>query len=318
MSQKVYQIEQHVKDPNPRNPTWRQVCKKIGRCVKAGACERWIKYKNLPYMKEVPPTMNFPRKVLKDGTMLAHVGVVKSYITSTATEDADALKAADMILYTVDPDMEITAFALLRFSGADMEITVICSREGVSGKPLVLRALEIAREKKKRYAKLHALRHVLDYYTRFGFQRRGVWGMGNNVDGWPMEKNLSSRLNWTLEPSKKSVPPPTPEPVTTTSPKSLKRPRMTDSTPKPFSVNSLVWAKLGSHKPWPARVIEPHASHLKNKHEPNNIPVGFFGESSFAWVHPSRLTPYAPGNDRPERRSKNKALLQAIRHANAI
>lgn len=304
---RVYEIEKNGKSFF----TWRQVRGKINQCVQHGACQRWMRYENLPYMKEAPPTKNFSQEI-RHGVIMTRVGVEAPYIST------DALEKADMILFSLYPNAEISAFALLRFYDTDMEISVICSREGVSAKPLVLRALEIAREKKKKYAKLHALRHVLDYYTKFGFHRQGMWPTGNNIDGWLMVKDLlSSTSNYVSEPSSKikKTMPPTPEPERMASPqKSQKRKRVTHThTPSMhFPVNTLVWAKLPSYPSWPARVIEPLKSHLAKRKQSHHVPVAFFGDTAFAWVPPSQLTPYALNDQHPSRHSREKRLRHAI------
>lgn len=87
----------------------------------------------------------------------------------------------------------------------NMYIDVICSRKPFSGRPLLERALQLARGWNFKTVSLSALPHVIDYYTRFGF-RSGEddpcdpeWQQGRSGSkkhGYKFRKCLLNRVNY--------------------------------------------------------------------------------------------------------------------------
>lgn len=102
----------------------------------------------------------------------------------------------DVILYKRREGGGLGGFLLGQYQGGRVYIAVVCSNEPGAGKALIQEALTLGRAKGFQRAGLHALPHVTEYYPRFGFRFPEGERVGDNVDGYYMEKNLSNTVNW--------------------------------------------------------------------------------------------------------------------------
>ena len=135
------------------------------------------------------------------------VGVDRGYMMR------DSVDHADTIFYTRAKTGELVAFLLATWHdpqpgvldrcGANaskeyvyptLETTVVCSHPDHSAKPLMLESFQEARRRGIRMAELCALRHVKEYYPRYGYISTSP--EGNVVHGWPFAKNLENPQNY--------------------------------------------------------------------------------------------------------------------------
>ncbi|XVF16392.1 hypothetical protein REPUB_Repub10bG0027600 [Reevesia pubescens] len=81
-----------------------------------------------------------------------------------------------------------------------------------------------------------------------------------------------------------------------------------------FSAGDFVWGKIRSHPWWPGQVYDPldasdYAVKVKQK---GRLLVAYFGDSSFAWCHPSQLKPFEENFEDMSRLSNSKNFLNAV------
>ncbi|KAK8484384.1 hypothetical protein V6N13_094131 [Hibiscus sabdariffa] len=82
-----------------------------------------------------------------------------------------------------------------------------------------------------------------------------------------------------------------------------------------FSAGYLVWGKIKSHPWWPGQVYNPtdasdYALKLRQK---GRLLVAYFGDSSFAWCHPSQLKPLEENFEDMLKLSSSKNFVNAVR-----
>ena len=308
----VHVLEKTYRRQDETSSEWRRMMVTIGHLLAKGSCKRWYPHANLPYKNRVPI---LPQLIQTEkGVQKVHVGVAEKYVKE------EAFSKADMVVYTFGSHGDVNAFALLRFKGfLAMEIIVVCSLEGASAKPIILKALEIARKKNRRYAYLYALRHVLEYYPRFGFKLHDIKN-GNNIDGWLMTKNLQNKTNWHPSTTQRTKLPlaaiPKPLNPVRRPPQTVKKSKYPSSAHPMDSKKNLVWAKYGSYAWWPAQIIQPTPKHLSQPHNPKDVPVVFFDKhDNIGWIKPSLIVPYQDPRSAEFRAVSNGELSKAIRDA---
>ncbi|XP_007031489.2 PREDICTED: uncharacterized protein LOC18600773 [Theobroma cacao] len=81
-----------------------------------------------------------------------------------------------------------------------------------------------------------------------------------------------------------------------------------------FSAGDFVWGKIRSHPWWPGQVYDPsNASDYAVKvRQKGRLLVAYFGDSSFAWCHPSQLKPFEENFEEMSRLSNSKNFLNAV------
>lgn len=305
----VHVLEKTYRRQHEASSEWRRMMVTIGHLLAKGSCKRWYPYKDLPYKNQVPVHPQLIKT--EQGVQKVHVGVAERYVKE------EVFSKADTVVYTLGQNNDINAFALLRFKGfLAMEIIVVCSLPGASAKPIILKYLEIARKKNRRYVHLHALRHVLDYYPRFGFKLHDIKD-GNNIDGWLMMKNLKNKTNWHPSTTQRTQLPlaaiPRPLNPTRRSPKKSKYPSLAHPMD---SKKNIVWAKYKNYPWWPAQIIQPTPKHSSQPHNPKDIPVVFFDKhDSIGWIQPSRIVPYKDPRSTEFRAASDSGLQKSIRDA---
>ena len=299
-------------NPRKADPQWRNLIAQISSSIGQGMCTRRISYDDFPYKNTIPvPEYMFPK-----GQKFRNVGVDKKYIR------VEILDKVDTIVYTLGHDMyvkkpQVTAFALLVWKGVDVEILVACASDKKnlkgSARPIIEKALKLARDRKMKTAELHALRHVMGYYPRFGFHRVGSLKNGNDIDGWLMKKNLTNMVNW--HPSSSTSKPSLP---TAAKPKAPMLPKRRNYSS--FPVDSIVWVKQNSYPWWPAQVKAPSVVQQRLRHAHGDVFVAFYADtSSYAWVHPKYVHLYTRHPDHRKHVTvggKNAHLKRSIEKAN--
>ncbi|GMJ09362.1 hypothetical protein HRI_004605400 [Hibiscus trionum] len=81
-----------------------------------------------------------------------------------------------------------------------------------------------------------------------------------------------------------------------------------------FSAGYFVWGKIKSHPWWPGQVYSPtdasdYAVKLRQK---GRLLVAYFGDSSFAWCHPSQLKPFEENFEDMLKLSSSKNFVNAV------
>ncbi|KAK7316451.1 hypothetical protein VNO77_35494 [Canavalia gladiata] len=84
-----------------------------------------------------------------------------------------------------------------------------------------------------------------------------------------------------------------------------------------YAVGDYVWGKIKNHSWWPGQVYDPSdASHLALKlKQKNRLLVAYFGDSNFAWCHPSQLKPFEENFDGLVKQSGSIAFVNAVQEA---
>ncbi len=247
----------------------------------------------------------------------SYVGVRKEYIY----EDEGALDKADMILILrqrgLSKTRDMKGFLLMQFRPIDriMYTDVVCTARDAPGKKLIHASLAIARMAEMEFANLRALRHVIDYYKRFGYTQK-MDEPGNDTDGYYFRKQLKNKLNWrNTPPIIEMLPPPPPQkrqrvvtPSTPPPPPKKKKQRVVvHPSTSPYSLGQVVWGKIESYPWWPARVALPGPTSPKRPSAKHTF-VTFFYDDTVAWLAPTRIKP----GTLPQPESKNVAYTSKM------
>lgn len=300
-------------NPRKADPQWRNLIAQISSSIGQGMCKRRITYADFPYKNTIP----IPEHMFPKGQKFHDVGVDKKYIR------VEILDKVDTVVYTLGHDMyvkkpQVNAFALLMWKGVDVEILVACASDKKnlkgSARPVIEKALQLARHRMMKTVSLHALRHVMGYYPRFGFHRVGSLKNGNNIDGWLMRKNLTNMTNW--HPSSSSTSKPS-LPIAAKPKVPMKPIRRNHSI---FPVDSIVWVKQNSYPWWPAQVKAPSVVQQRLPHAHGDVFVAFFDDTpSYAWIHPKYVRAYRRHPNHAKHIAvggKNDHLKRSIEKAN--
>jgi len=79
----------------------------------------------------------------------------------------------------------------------------------------------------------------------------------------------------------------------------------------PPSYKDIVWAKLGSYRPWPGRIPEPKElpeNFVSRAHDSDEVPVFFLGSKTYSWIKPAYVQPFVE-TALPQKRGQFKGRL---------
>ncbi|OMO69611.1 Tudor/PWWP/MBT superfamily protein [Corchorus olitorius] len=81
-----------------------------------------------------------------------------------------------------------------------------------------------------------------------------------------------------------------------------------------FSAGDFVWGKIKSHPWWPGQVYDPSdaSDYAVKVRQKGRFLVAYFGDSSFAWCHPSQLKPFEENFEEMSKLSSSKNFLNAV------
>lgn len=101
----------------------------------------------------------------------------------------------DAVFYALDPNNHVNAIVVGKHFLSRIkqpELHAVCSKKTGSAKPVVQKALEVARQLGKNHVIVKSVNHAIPYYERFGFKKVG----DRTNNGTPMTKRLSNVQNW--------------------------------------------------------------------------------------------------------------------------
>ncbi|XWS44170.1 hypothetical protein CRYUN_Cryun15aG0021500 [Craigia yunnanensis] len=81
-----------------------------------------------------------------------------------------------------------------------------------------------------------------------------------------------------------------------------------------FSAGGFVWGKIRSHPWWPGQVynLSDASDYAVKVRQKGRLLVAYFGDSSFAWCHPSQLKPFEENFEDMSKLSNSKNFLNAV------
>lgn len=89
-----------------------------------------------------------------------------------------------------------------------------------------------------------------------------------------------------------------------------------------YSIGDVIWAKMRSYPPWPARIAAPNETQIKDNNadksksaRPNYL-VYFFGSNNYAWMPEDTLKPFKEFEE--EYKKKTKKTTQFTKGLKAI
>uniref|UniRef100_A0A6G1S8T7 Cytokine-like nuclear factor N-PAC n=1 Tax=Aceria tosichella TaxID=561515 RepID=A0A6G1S8T7_9ACAR len=89
-----------------------------------------------------------------------------------------------------------------------------------------------------------------------------------------------------------------------------------------YKIGDVIWAKMKSYPPWPARIAAPNETNIRNTEAEKRKPVKpyylvyFFGSNNYAWMSEETLKPYKEFEE--EYRKKSKKTAQFTKGLKAI
>ncbi|XVF58060.1 hypothetical protein PTKIN_Ptkin07bG0032400 [Pterospermum kingtungense] len=81
-----------------------------------------------------------------------------------------------------------------------------------------------------------------------------------------------------------------------------------------FCAGDFVWGKIRSHPWWPGQVYNPSdaSDYAVKVRQKGRLLVAYFGDSSFAWCHPSQLKPFEENFEDMSKLSNSKNFFNAV------
>ncbi|XVF14089.1 hypothetical protein REPUB_Repub09cG0027200 [Reevesia pubescens] len=81
-----------------------------------------------------------------------------------------------------------------------------------------------------------------------------------------------------------------------------------------FSAGDFVWGKIRSHPWWPGQVYDTSdaSDYAVKVRQKGRLLVAYFGDSSFAWCHPSQLKPFEENFEEMSKLSNSKNFINAV------